>query len=91
VFVDIKGCKLCSSNSIRFKNEDIIVNKTITVIKELESLHTHLHRDVSNIIDNWEEDCCIGDVIKKYKQQLIEVTILEYFYCMIYTVLRFIK
>ena len=42
-------------------------------IKEIAALHSHLHHDVSEIIDNWEEDCCIADVIKKYKSQLIEV------------------
>ena len=43
-------------------------------IREIANLHSHLHHDVSEIIDNWEEDCCIADVIKKYKEQLIEVS-----------------
>ena len=42
-------------------------------VQEIISVHSYIHHDVSEIIDNWTEDCCIGEVIKKYKEKLIEV------------------
>lgn len=42
-------------------------------IEEIADVHSDIHRDVSQIIDNWTEDCCVGEVIQKYKEKLIEV------------------
>ena len=42
-------------------------------VQEIADVHSQMHADVSEIIDNWEEDCCLADIIKKYEKQLIEV------------------
>ena len=42
-------------------------------VQEIISVHSYIHHDMSKIIDNWTEDCYIGEVIKKYKEKFIEV------------------
>jgi len=42
-------------------------------IPDIARLHASIHKDLSDLIDDWDEGCCIADVINKYQEQLIKV------------------
>ncbi|XP_009858328.2 protein ECT2-like isoform X1 [Ciona intestinalis] len=42
-------------------------------IDDIAKLHACIHQDLSEMIDNWEEDCCIAHIFTKYREQLLKV------------------
>lgn len=42
-------------------------------IADIAALHSSMHQELSDLIDNWDEDCCIANIIIKYKEQLMKV------------------
>jgi len=41
----------------------------ITAIKDV---HVQIYKDLKELIDDWDEECCVGEVICKYEDKLIK-------------------
>jgi len=39
----------------------------------LHEVHTCIHNDLKELIDNWSEDCCIAEIVNKYSDKLLKV------------------
>lgn len=44
-------------------------------LPDIAKLHIQIHQDLSDLIDNWDEDCCIANVITKYQDNLLKVNV----------------
>lgn len=44
-------------------------------VAEILSVHMKIHQELSNVISDWNEDCCIASIITKYQSQLTTVII----------------
>nr|CAB3240771.1 protein ECT2-like [Phallusia mammillata] len=42
-------------------------------ITDIAALHSSIHHDLSSLFDNWDEECCIANIIIKYEDQLMKV------------------
>ncbi|CAK8677722.1 unnamed protein product [Clavelina lepadiformis] len=42
-------------------------------ISQIAELHSFIHKDLSEIIDNWSENCCVADLFIKYEEKMIKV------------------
>lgn len=43
-------------------------------IEDILKVHMQIHQDLSEVIQEWEEDCCIANIITKYQSQLTKVS-----------------
>lgn len=42
-------------------------------IDAIHQVHHNIHDELKEIVDNWQEDCCIARIINKYSEQLLKV------------------